>query len=56
MTWETLTTFKTSNWFAATLNTLLIDDDITLIKAGGDPPGLGVQFKETLGVGLSFKL
>jgi len=60
VTWETLWTFKVNEWFAATLNTLLIyDHDTNLPKV--DPEGLpyagpATQFKETLGIGLSFKL
>ena len=57
VTWETLWTFKINDWFAATLNTLLLyDDQITLIKDGGAAPGPGTQFKESLGIGLTFKL
>lgn len=58
--WETLTTFKVNDWFAATLNTLLIyDHDTNLPKtdAEGIPyTGPATQFKETLGIGLTFKL
>lgn len=59
VSWETLWTFKVNDRFAATLNTLLIyDDDVTLPKTdsdGVDHPGPGTQFKETLGIGLSWK-
>ncbi len=55
--WETLWTFKINDWFAATMNTLLIyDDDVTLIKTGGHVPGPGTQFKESLGIGLTWKI
>lgn len=60
VTWETLWTFKVNEWFAATLNTMLIyDHDTNLPKT--NPEGLpymgpATQFKETLGIGLSFKL
>lgn len=60
VTWETLWTFKVNNWFAATLNTLLIyDHDTKLPKtdAEGLPyAGPATQFKQTLGLGLTFKL
>jgi len=60
VTWETLWTFKVNEWFAATLNTVLIyDHDTNLPKV--NPEGLpytgpATQFKQTLGIGLSFKL
>lgn len=60
VTWETLWTFKVNEWFSATLNTVLIyDHDTNLPKR--DPEGnlyLGpaTQFKETLGIGLTWKL
>jgi hypothetical protein len=60
VTWETLWTFKVNEWFAATLNTMLIyDHDTELPKtdAEGFPyAGPATQFKETLGIGLTFKL
>jgi len=60
VTWETLWTFKVNSWFAATLNTLLLydhDTNLTRTNAEGiNYTGPGVQFKETLGIGLSFKL
>ncbi len=61
--WETLWTFKVNDWFAATLNTMLIyDHDIAVPRLKNvdgvlvSDPGPGVQFKETLGVGLTWKL
>lgn len=60
VTWETLWTFTVNDWFAATLNTVLIDDqDIQLPKVDDQDityTGPGTQFKETFGIGLSFKL
>lgn len=63
ITWETLWTFKVNSWFAATLNTMLIyDDNIdvprlkTLDGVKVPDPGPGVQFKQTLGIGLTVKL
>lgn len=60
VTWETLWTFKVNDWFAATLNTLLIyDHDTQLLKenAEGIPyTGPATQFKQTLGIGLTWKL
>ncbi|MFN8351368.1 MAG: DUF3078 domain-containing protein [Flavobacteriales bacterium] len=63
ITWETLWTFKVNSWFAATLNTMLIYDDnidvprlkeVDGVKVAD--PGPGTQFKQTLGIGLTFKL
>jgi len=60
VTWETLWTFKVNNWFAATLNTILIyDHDTKLPKTDSEGvpyAGPATQFKQTLGLGLSFKL
>jgi hypothetical protein len=60
VTWETLWTFKVNEWFAATLNTVLIyDHDTNLPKTdaeGIEYTGPATQFKQTLGIGLSFKL
>ena len=65
ISWETLWTLKVNNWFGATLNTLLLyDHDIDVPKVkevvNGIPvpgtPGPGAQFKETLGIGLTFAL
>lgn len=59
--WETLFTFKVNEWFAATLNTLLIyDHDTQILKKwnGTDElyVGKGTQFKETIGLGVTLKL
>ncbi len=58
--WETLWNFKVNEWFAATLNTLLIyDHDVKLPRRdaeGNTYTGPATQFKQTLGVGLTFKL
>lgn len=60
VTWETLWTFKVNSWFAATLNTLLIyDHDTKLPKVDENNipyAGPATQFKQTLGIGLTFKL
>lgn len=60
VTWETLWTFKVNDWFAATLNTLLIyDHDTDIIREADDGAlylGPATQFKETLGIGLTVKL
>lgn len=65
VTWETLWTLKINSWFGASFNTLLLyDHDIDVPKLKDDPttgqkvaaPGPGTQFKQTLGIGLSFKL
>ncbi len=59
--WETLFTFKVNDWFAATLNTMLIyDDKAQILKPWGDTNqqyvGKGTQFKEAIGLGLTLKL
>ncbi|MBS1580705.1 MAG: DUF3078 domain-containing protein [Bacteroidetes bacterium] len=59
--WETLFTFKVNEWFAATLNTLLIyDHDTQIMKKWNDTDelyvGRGTQFKETIGLGITLKL
>jgi len=50
--WETLWTFKVNNWFAATINTLLIyDDEIDIAQRQDDGTfkvGPNTQFKQTL--------
>lgn len=60
VTWETLWTFKVNDWFAATFNTLLIyDHDTNLPKTDADGnayTGPATQFKQTLGIGLTWKL
>lgn len=60
VTWETLWTFKVNDWFAATFNTLLLydhDTDVPRKDADGNiDPGPGTQFKQTLGIGLTWKL
>jgi len=69
VSWETITTVKISNWFAASFSTLLIyDNDIDIVRdlqtlADGTPdPTQGVfagpatQFKQALGIGLTFNL
>ena len=59
--WETMFTFKVNDWFAASLNTMLIYDDKTQIMKpweGTDQTyvGKGTQFKEAIGLGISLKL
>lgn len=60
--WETMFNFKVNEWFAATLSTLLIyDHDIDIARdedsdsfKNGILAGPATQFKETLGIGLTF--
>lgn len=58
--WETLWTFKVNEWFAATLNTMLIyDHDVQLPRTdayGNTYTAPATQFKQTLGIGMTFKL
>ncbi|HPJ53561.1 MAG TPA: DUF3078 domain-containing protein [Flavobacteriales bacterium] len=56
--WETLWTFKVNEWFAATINTVLIyDDEIDIIRTEDGVPKAGptTQFKQTLSLGLTAK-
>lgn len=57
--WTTLTTFKVNKLISATLATQLIyDDDINVLRNAGDQKGTvgpDVQFKQVLGLGLSYK-
>jgi hypothetical protein len=58
--WETLWNFKVNEWFATTLNTVLIyDHDVQLQRTDPDGnlySGPATQFKQTLGVGLTLRL
>ncbi len=59
--WETMFTFKVNDWFAASLNTMLIYDDKTQIMKPWEGTtqtyvGKGTQFKEAIGLGISLKL
>ena len=57
--WTTLTTFKVNKFISATLATQLIyDDDVKVLRSSGDQKGTvgpDVQFKQVLGVGLTYK-
>lgn len=58
--WETMLILKVNEFLSATVNTLLIYDDDVLIKVDegneGEPIlGKRVQFKEVIGVGLTYK-
>jgi hypothetical protein len=65
--WETAWTFKVNDWFSASLNTMLIydhdidvprlkDETINGVTTKVPDPGPGVQFKEAIGIGLTYKL
>ena len=56
--WEMLWTFKVNEWFAATLNTIVIyDDDINIARKEGEEFKFGpvTQLKQTLALGLTAK-
>lgn len=53
--WTTLTTMKVNKWISATLSTQLIYDESVMIKDKDGKIGPRVQFKQVLGVGLSYK-
>ncbi len=58
--WETLWTFKVNEWFATTLNTVLIyDHDIQLPQTDAEGNAFTAprtQFKQTLGIGITLTL
>lgn len=53
--WETLLAMKVNKYISATLNTLLIYDDNTMIQVNEAHSGPRTQFKEVLGIGFSYK-
>ncbi|MHC1732594.1 MAG: DUF3078 domain-containing protein [Bacteroidales bacterium] len=60
ISWEVLLVMKVNEFISATVNTHLLYDDDVLIKIGegneGEPVmGKRVQFKEVIGVGLTYK-
>lgn len=53
--WDLLISMKINKFMSATLNTTLkYDDDIRTPREDGSPRGPRIQFKEVLGVGLSY--
>jgi len=61
VSWEILAIMKVNNWLSATITTHLLYDDDILIKVGEDGEGAPLwgkraQFKEVIGVGLTFKI
>lgn len=56
--WNVLFTLKVNKWLATVVNCQLIYDDDVLIQTNPPEPATGprTQFKETLGVGLSYKI
>jgi hypothetical protein len=59
VSWENLLVLKVNKIISATINTLLVYDDDILVKVGGTDAnpikGKRVQFKEVIGVGLTYK-
>lgn len=59
--WETLINFKVNRFISASISTILIYDDDILVPVDTDDDdivdgrGKRVQFKETLGIGLTYK-
>jgi len=54
--WNLLLTMKVNKWLAASINANLIyDDDIVIKSSPTDEGGPRTQFKEIIGVGLSYK-
>jgi hypothetical protein len=57
VTWDLILTLKVNKWLAASIACNLIYDDDTKIKIDPDKPGVPrTQFKELLGIGLSYKI
>ncbi|MBC8314712.1 MAG: hypothetical protein H8E51_04340, partial [Bacteroidetes bacterium] len=55
--WNLLLTLKVNKWLATTINlNLIYDDDIIIKDDKNDPGGPRTQFKEILGVGISYKI
>jgi len=55
--WNLLLTLKVNTWLATTINlNLIYDDDVIIKKDATDPGGPRTQFKELIGVGLSYKI
>jgi hypothetical protein len=53
--WSVMVTMKVNKWLAATVSTQLIyDNDITIGKTETSPGGPRTQFKEMIGVGISY--
>jgi hypothetical protein len=56
--WEVLLSLKVNKYISVLVNTqLLYDNDVFIPKSDANqPPGPGTQFKESLGIGFSYKL
>jgi hypothetical protein len=55
--WSLLITLKVNKWLAASIQTQLIYDNDVMIQTSPDEmPGPRTQFKEMIGVGLSYKI
>ncbi len=53
--WTTLTTMKVNKYISATLSTQMIYDEAVMIKDKDGKIGPRLQFKQVLGIGLSYK-
>jgi len=55
--WSLLITMKVNKWLAASIQTQLIyDNDVMIQSAPDEMPGPRTQFKEMIGIGLSYKI
>ena len=53
--WDMAIWFKINKFFSANINTQLIyDQDVTILNDAGQPYNSGIQFKEVLGIGLTY--
>lgn len=54
--WNVLLTLKVNKWLATSINlNLIYDDDVIIKSSPTDPGGPRTQFKELIGVGLSYQ-
>lgn len=57
VTWDLLLTMKVNKWLAASITTQLIyDDDVVVKNEPTEEGGPRTQFKELLGIGLTYKI
>ena len=54
--WDLMINMKVNEFLTASINTTLVyDDDVEYVNKDGVNKGVKVQFKEILGIGLSYK-
>jgi hypothetical protein len=53
--WEVLISMKINEYLAATINTLVLYDDDVMVPREDKNPGPGIQVKDVIGLGFSYK-